>query len=193
MIILIKEGWACSIIWSKINGKRGDHILFQDWLNIPFDTLLEDWGPRVVWIKDLLGDLRASKFRWRVRHQVISHIYFAVSIVRDWTNTSKLTNGVFLLWIWEEAFIEFMCRCFLLIITQMLCKSYFENKSHEILYVINLNIKFFLGQRLVHQLKGQIRQYWHRFVLRHLWRQLSLILLAPLLKYVLEFQFFRSY
>jgi len=73
--------------------------------------------------------------------------------------TRNLAHRRFFLRIWEEAFIEIISSLILLIIAQMLEKSYFEHKCHEILHVLNLKIKVFLGQSLVHLLKGQIRRH----------------------------------
>lgn len=178
-----------------LRGERGE-VLFQDYLNVPFDALFESGGMWVRGIKGLLS-LLGSQLRRRnlpVRHYFISHVCTVLdldvdclSVVRHKTKTTNLTNRLVLLWIREEALVELISSPIaLLIITQMLCESNFENQGHEILHLLPPLIEVFLGERVPHHQKGQIRLHcWNRFVLELLQRrQLPLILLAPLLKYV---------
>ena len=112
--------------------------MFQDYLNVPFDALLEHGGVRVVWIKGLERVLR-SQFRRSylpVRHHVLISQFtlvlnLDVDCLRVVENEAKSTTvanltGLFL-WIREEAFIELVGRPVLLGIAQMLCKSDFEH------------------------------------------------------------------
>lgn len=126
-----------------------------------------------------------------IRHQVIVlngsskvlHLYiYRLNVVND--TTSNLTGLLHFLWIWEETFIQLFGMGVLLVIAQVLRKSYIENQFHESLHILQWIGELFLREGLIHCLEDQIRHYWQWFVLL-VSCQMFVLLLVPLHENVL--------
>lgn len=57
-----------------------------------------------------------------------------------------------LLAMWKEALVEIIGCLIVLLIAQMLGKCYLEDQGHEVLHILNPEIKLFLREGVVHHL-----------------------------------------